>query len=207
MERKFIKFGSSLNTLLEEWDLLCSCTSVERVLITLGPSWSRQREHHVLDFSGLCSTDTFDTEMPIPEPGVKQEHTLSRRLTRALLDGISDPDNDLKYEYLTHPSQSSSGCTVHLSVWITHETVDSLFAMSANDGDCSSPLQALLQTCVLRPGYSITRREDASSRRKQPHVVTARVSSSDKKLDSNHWNEEDGVWISLPTSLKGFRVV
>lgn len=195
IERKFIKFGGCLQRLLDEWTLLCSLVHVDRVLITLGPSWSRQRELFILDFS----VDDFAKDQKT-EPGLGQEHALSRRLVRALLNGITDQTesaNDVKS--LAHPSPSGSSYMVHLSVWISHQTADSLFAKSVND-DVSSPLQKLLQSLILRPNYSVT-----TGKRTQPLVtVTAKVTSSDRT--ESDWNEEDGVWISLPTSLKGFRL-
>jgi hypothetical protein len=141
--------------------------------------------------------DAVDKET-IVEPDIKQEHALSRRLTRILLDGISGKD----FCCLTHPSPSGSSYMVHLSIWITHEAVDTLFERSANPSDgVSTPLEALLQSCILRPGFSI-----AGSRKSQPpHAVTTTVASFDKPENSN-WKEEDGVWVSLPTSLKGFRI-
>jgi len=203
VERKFAKFGGSLQRLLEEWVLFCSFVHFERVLITLGPSWSRQREHHILDFSGL-SVGKADSERETKtEPGIGQEHALSRRLTRVLLDEISDEDSEDKYRSLAHPSPSGSSYMVHLSVWITHQTADKLFTQCVNDESVACEAQQLLQSLILRPGFTI---QQNASKRTQPHVVTARVSSSTDKIDGSDWKEENGVWVSLPTTLNGFRL-
>ena len=197
MERKFIKFGASLSRLLEEWSLLCSCANVQRALITLGPSWSRPREFYILDFG--CCCDNHDTiENEIMEPGLKHEHALSRRLTRVLLDGIS---NHKDASCLSHPSPHGSSYMVHLSVWIQHQEAQLIFEKSTN---VTCPLATVLQSCILRTGFSIS--SSSSNRSKRPHVVTAKVSSCNEASAKSDWKEGDGVWLSLPTSLKGFRV-
>jgi hypothetical protein len=203
MDRKFFKFGGALHGLLEEWTLLCGLVGVERVLITLGPSWSRQKERHILDFGGL-SKDDFSKEATTSDPGLGQEHALSRRVTRALLNGIaSENDDDAANAFptLSCPSPAGSSFMVHLSMWITREAANVLFSKSL---DCDLNVQTLLQSLILRPDFTSTTQN--ASKRKQPHVVTAWVSSSNSNDVSDDWKEENGVWLTLPTSLKGFRI-
>lgn len=205
MDRKVFKFGGALHGLLEEWTLLCGLLDVERVLITLGPSWSRQKERHILDFGGL-SKDDFSKEATTvtSDPGLGQEHALSRRLSRALLNGIaSDNDDDAANAFPTFscPSPTGSSYIVHLSMWITREAANVLFSKSLG-GDFN--VQTLLQSLILRPDFTTTAQN--ASKRKQPHVVTAWVSSSNSNGISDDWKEENGVWLTLPTSLKGFRI-
>ena len=201
IERKFLKFGGSLQNLLEEWTLLCYSVDIQRALITLGPSWSRQRERHVLDFSGLSQDDVVVST----EPGAEHEHALSRRLSRALLDGITDEEGADRLKSLTQPSPSGSSYLVHLSVWITHQMAETLFERCMdNDVRRMSTFQQLLQTLTLRPGYLTSR--NANKGKHEPHVVIARIYSSSTDKDNCGWMEENGVWITLPTSLKGFRL-
>lgn len=191
MERKFIKFGASLSHLLQEWSLLCSCANIKRTLITLGPSWSRSREFYILDFDDCCDETNNDAiQHEIMDPDIKQEHALSRRLTRVLLDGISNND----VSGLSHSSPHGSSYMVHLSVWIQQQESERLFEESTS---ITCPLATLLQSYILRPGFSI------SSQTRQ-HFVTAKVSSCNET--SSDLNEGDGVWLSMPTSLNGFRV-
>jgi len=124
MERKFIKFGASLGHLIQEWSLLCSYANIKRMLITLGPSWSRSREFYILDFDDCCDeTNNNAIHHEIMDPDIKQEHALSRRLTRVLLDGISNND----VSGLSHSSPHGSSYIVHLSVWIQQQEAERLF--------------------------------------------------------------------------------
>jgi hypothetical protein len=190
--RKFVKFGASLQQLLDEWTILSCLVEIQQVLVTLGPSWSRQKEIHVLDFCGVGKVD----DGKIPEPSLGQEHALSRRLVRALLNGISDQDG--AEECLAHPSPVGSSYQVHVSVWITRDNAYELFEKSREN---RSPWQTLCQSLILRQDYSTAHH---ASTRTQPHIVTTKISTP--IAGEHEWIEEEGIWISLPTSIKGFRL-
>lgn len=191
--RKLVKFGASLQKLLDEWTILSCLIEIQQVIVTLGPSWSRHKEIHVLDFCGVGKDD--DGEMT--ESCLGQEHALSRHLVRALLNGISDQDG--AEECLAHPSPVGSSYQAHVSVWITHEVAHEFFEKSREN---QSPRQTLSQSLIVRQDYYTTQQ---ASKRTQPHIVTTKISSA-TIANGHEWKEEEGIWISLPTSIKGFRL-
>jgi hypothetical protein len=193
VERKYAKFGASLQQLLDEWTMLSSMVEIQKVLITWGPSWSRQKELYLLDFLGVGN----DGDGKTPEPSLGQEHALSRRLVRALLQGLSNQVDTEKC--LAHASREGSSYQVHVSVWITRSIAHELFQKTKENGSLG---QTLSKSLILRQDYSISRH---ASKRTQPHVVTTKVSST-PDIDELEWKEEAGIWISLPTSIKGFRI-
>lgn len=193
LERKFVKFGASLQQLLNEWTILSSMVEIQKVLVTWGPSWSRQKELYVLDFFGVGN----DGDGNMPEPSLGHEHALSRRLVRALLQGLSNQVDTEKC--FAHPSREGSSYQVHVSFWVTRKIAHELFQKSKENG---SLWQKLSKPLILRQEYSIARHV---SKRTQPHIVTTKVSST-ADTDEVEWNEEAGIWISLPTAIKGFRL-
>ena len=188
--RKFVKFGASLQKLLDEWTILSCLLEIQQVIITLGPSWSRHKEIHVLDFCGVEK----DNDREMPEPSLEQEHALSRHIIRALPIGRDGEEGGL-----AHPSPVCSSYQVRVSVWIAREIAHELFEKSREN---RSPWQTLSQSLILRQDYSTAQ---YASRRTQPHIFTTEISST-TTVDEHEWKEEEGIWISLPASIKGFRL-
>lgn len=146
VEHKFAKFGPSLQQLLDEWTI--SMVEIQKVLITCGPLWSRQKELYLLDFLGVGN----DGDGKMPEPSLGQEHALSHHLVRALLQGLSNQVDTEKC--LAHPSREGSSYQVRVSMWIAWNIACELFQKTKENG---ALWQMLSKSLILRQDYSISR--------------------------------------------------
>lgn len=185
-ERKRMKFGASLHQLLQEWSTVSRLLDIKRAIITIGPSWSRPKEIYVLD---LRNVGIDDGESNKAEPTLMQEHALSRRLVCALMNETAEQ------VVLARPSPAASSFQAYVSFWIQHAEAKRLLEEEEKENHAQDLAP---QSLIVRHGFSL--------QRMQSHVITTKIISCDVENDNDVWNEQDGVWISLPTRLKGFRL-
>jgi hypothetical protein len=194
--RSLFKCGNMLSQLLRQWEELimstssCGCSNhIGAILISLGQSWSRQREQYVLQVNGLGS----DAGSTISVPTVQQEHTASRRIISAFMNATNDSNGDELADFMAQPALGASSYQVQLSVWMKTSDAKRIFAATiANNGN----------KCLVRHNFKVKANSTKSKNKTaliQTRITTGAASAED-------WDEGEGIWMTLPTVVKGFRL-
>jgi hypothetical protein len=191
-KRGIKKCASQVAQLLNEWDKLMQQTqalgcSVLATLITLGPTWARPREQHLLNFSGLTRKGEKEDENGenAPPTSDKLEHALSRRLVSSLLNAANSDEEDVAAlsEFLFKPAMGACSFQVHVSVLFSKHDAQRLF-----EGQQDLKL-------VTRHGFRVMNKDG--------HKQAALIQTNIIGTTSVPLEEDSGIWMTLPTAVKG----
>jgi hypothetical protein len=218
--RKISQNKARLETWQDEWEALSSTIldHCSYILISLGPSWSRTREYYVLDATGLeivvCHYETtMNTLTTTPTSDATSStkvisrtptpHALARRLLPKLVEeDATSAASDL-------PSRTAGSYQMWVSVW-----TDSLEPF----WQLPQPLQDMM---IRRVGFQLpnhytsnlnnNNKPNRHQRQQMIRIELSQNSASTKQRrtvvndEANNNNNNMGHWISLHTSVKGFR--
>jgi hypothetical protein len=207
-DRKAIKCGESLCRLLMDWDKVTAMGAlafeIQGVLISMGPHWSRLKEHYFLKLPALLE----DISCDFPEPTNRQEHMLSRRIVSELLNATNVNEHQTFANAMAHPSLGASSYNVFLSFWIPTDAINRIFSQRDNatrDGESLS-VPDIFGRLTMRHGFS-TQQVARASLQSQTMIMEMNVTSPvTHPADGSLWDESRGVWLSFSSSVKGYRL-
>jgi hypothetical protein len=181
VRRKVSQCRSRLESWNREWNavddnLFAHCSFI---LISLGPSFSRPRESYVLNAANLQFTNTIDS------PKLPSPHALAQRL----LPRILECDSAL-------PSRVAPSYQVWVSMYVKQEAFEQLWTSETN------------QTLgwVRRTGFQLPTANNIKANQRVVEIQLTNVGSQETADTSRVTEEPNGYWISVPTSIKGFRI-
>lgn len=195
-ERALIKCGGVLRQLLLQWEEVMEsdfADQVGAVLVSFGQWWSRPREQYVMYFNGLGQDNVEDVTVASAEsltPEQEQEHALSRRLISAIMNS-TNADQKVA-DWMAVPSLGAPSYQVHISFWVPRSTADQFYQNSR----CATKF-------MVRRGFFI---KDQPSARSKSALIETRVGVDGGSVVLDEWDESSGVWMSLPTTVKGFQL-
>lgn len=150
------------------------------VLLSIGPSFSRSKEFFLIDATKMNAIDQTTTAGKLPSP-----HALARRLLPKVMECN-----------LPLPSRSACSYQLWVSVYISSETLEKVWNSNA---------RTTMQTWVRRPGFQLSKLIQKPNQRVVNIQLTRDSQNTINPQLPNNLN--GGHWLSLPTSIKGFRLV
>lgn len=181
IRRKVSQCRSSLASWNREWSavddrLFDSCSLV---LLSLGPSFSRTREFYLLNAEKLSSPNTMDA------PKLPSPHALARRL----LPRVVEHD-------LLLPSRVAASYQIWVSIYVKQEALEHLWTCK-NETTTNWVQRASFQPPTEKTMKANERLVEISMTNTGNHGIgSPRTIAKGCK----------GSWISVPTSIKGFRI-
>ena len=207
-DRKAIKCGESLCRLLMDWDKVTAMDElaheIQGVLISMGPNWSRLKEHYFLKLPELSE----DISCDFPEPTNRQEHMLSRRIISELLNATNVNEHQTFANAMAHPSLGASSYKVFLSFWVPTDAIHRIFSQRDNStkDDASLSVPDIFGRLTMRQGFS-TQQVARATLQLQTLIMEMNITSRViHPVDNSLWDESRGVWLSLTSSVKGYRL-
>jgi hypothetical protein len=192
IKRKLSQTKKSLEQLGRDWKMVdFLCPHMHNVLLSLGPSWSRIKESYVIHAAEFLCLDHLDTcqnqpstgrttAPPSPDHHTKNRLTLSRLLLRELMQ-LEAAHCDC--------NRLSASFQIFVSFWISTTTAAKLFESNDN---------SLLARLIVRQDFN----PQGKHTYRQVNIHFDKIgNSSECRLDGG-----DGVWVSLRSSIKGFRL-
>ena len=182
-QRSMIKCGGVLQRLLHQWDEIMNsdfAQHIDAVLVSLGQSWSRPREQYVLQFNGLGQDSETDQKVV---PTDQQAHTLMRRLVSTIMNSTNGCEDQNVADWMVKPALGASSYQVQLSFWVSKPTAEQIF-------QGNTPVMVRHDFFLNQPT------------RNKPALIQTRMGVA----ATDEWNEASGIWMTLPTTVKGFRL-
>ena len=216
LRRKITQTKARLDAWQALWSSMEFCLEdCPIVLITLGPSFSRPREYYVLDAKGLANQRHHHQQQQSRLPS---SHVLARRLLPKL---VEQDASEL-------PSRNASSYQLFVSVCIPsseslerlwQEQQPKLLLSSTSPPSSLSSSPSLFPTTLLRrQGFRLFKamaalkpnqrmvRIQLQQRQEQQHTNANATTLSNNNNNNSVFDEtEECHWISLSTSIKGFR--
>lgn len=195
-KRVVVKCGGVIQQLLQQWDEVTEsdfADEIGAVLVSLGQWWSRPREQYVMYFHGLSQDSPEDSKIGSGEtlaPTDQQEHDLSRRLISLIMNSTNE-DQEVA-DWMAAPSLGASSFQLQISFWVPRTTADQFYQNSR----CATKF-------IARRGFSI---QDQPLTGNKSALIKTRVGVDVSSLVREEWDESSGVWMSLPTTVKGFQL-
>jgi hypothetical protein len=208
-ERASIKCGGLLQQLEKQWEEVMESDFADQigaVLITFGQWWSRPREQYVIFLNGLgqdhemcdidcgCDLDnsagTWSTSIESLDVQKIKRHSISRKVLNSFLSSINEDSTVSKW--MATPSYGASCYQAQISFWVPRSTLDSFYSNSNNS-----------TKFIIRRNFSIY---DHLKSKSKPAMIEAQLNVDGVSLDDEKWNEYSGIWMSLPTSVKGYQL-
>jgi hypothetical protein len=199
-ERATIKCGGLLHQLLLQWEELMEsglAHDIGAVLISLGQWWSRPREQYVMNFRGLgpdgqIEHDDHDAqaEGDMFLKTEQHEHALTRKLVSTFMNLIDGCEDEKVADWMARPALGASSYQLQLSVWVPRSTAEEIYQAS----DCETRF-------IVRQDFSI---QNQPTTGKKAALIETQVRVDGADLAEDKWDEASGVWMSLPTTVKGF---
>jgi hypothetical protein len=208
-ERASIKCGGLLHQLEEQWEEVMESDFADQigaVLITFGQWWSRPREQYVIYLNGLgqdheisdndcgCDLDnsvgTWSTSIESVEGRKVQKHSISRRLLASFLNSINE-DSEVS-TWMATPSYGASCYQGQISFWVPRTTLVSFYSNSKNS-----------TKYIVRRNFSIY---SHLKNKVKPAMIEAELIVDGVSLDDEKWDESSGIWMSMPTAVKGYQL-
>jgi hypothetical protein len=196
VKRKLSQTSASLDQLESEWKMLGGIfPDIQSVLLSLGPSFSRTKECYLIDASELehpADADAVQASKLDEQKLAKNEIPLSRKLLRQLMEVEME-------DCACHKLASSY--QLFVSFRVPSETATRLFEQGHDE---------LINRLIIRHGFQyppkrIYRQVNVQLSRETPGVPSQH-SSQTGEGDHDHPTANDTCWISLRTSIKGFRL-
>lgn len=181
--RKVSQCHQQLRALKDSWKAVVENSFFKKcsfILLSIGPSFSRAREFFIIDTGGVETFVVDENVVKLPSP-----HALARRL----LPKVMECD-------LALPSRSASAYQIWVSIFIRPETLEKIWAKEETNQS--------LQNWIPRPGFRFSSKQVNKPNNQVVHIQL----SNNNQDDANFKLPEDsnGHWLSLPTSIKGFRI-
>lgn len=201
--RSMFKCGTMLSQLLQQWEDLMSSDfahHIGAVLISLGQSWSRQREQYVLQVNGLGQDE--EGQVPPSPPSVQQEHTASRRFVSALMNATNENEDPSIGDFMAKPALGASSYQAQLSFWVSTKDAEAMFDSLQSDDEKKWIVRHKFRVVPDDPPTTNT----ATMRSNRPALIQARVVTATATSTTPKWEEGTGIWLTLPTVVKGFRL-
>ena len=196
VKRKLSQTSASLDRLESEWRILGGTfPDIQSVLISLGPSFSRAKECYLIDASELEHPADMLQGLKLDEQKLaKNEVSLSRKLLRQLMEAEME-------DCACHKLASSY--QLFVSFRVPSETATRLFEQGHDEQ---------INSLIIRHGFQyppkrIYRHVHVQLPRKTPGLPN-QLSSQTGEGDLDHptSTNDTSCWISLRTSIKGFRL-
>jgi hypothetical protein len=195
VKRKLSQTSASLDRLESEWKMLRGIfPDIQSVLISLGPSFSRTKECYLIDASELKHpADVLQASQIDEQKMVKNEITLSRKLLRELME--------VEMENCSCHKLASS-YQLFVSFRVPSETASRLF----EEGHDEQINRLIIRHGFQYPPKRIYRHVNVQLSRKTPGIPSPLSSQTGEGDHHTTANDDDTCWISLRTSIKGFRL-
>jgi hypothetical protein len=194
VKRKLSQTSSSLDRLESEWKMLGGMSpNIQSVLISLVPSFSRTKECYLINASELeHPADALQAFKVDEQKLAKNEIPISRKLLRQLMEVEME-------DCACHKLASSY--QLFVSFRVPSETATRLFEQGHDEQ---------INGLIIRHGFQyppkrIYRHVNVQLSRNTPEVPSP-LSSQTGEGDCDHPTANDTCWISLRTSIKGFRL-
>jgi hypothetical protein len=197
VKRKLSQTSASLDRLDSEYKMLGGTfPDIQSVLISLGPSFSRAKECYLIDASELeHPADALQAFKLDEQKLAKNEISLSRRLLRQLME--------VEMEDCTCHKLASS-YQLFVSFRVPSETATRLFEQGHDEQSNRFIIRHGFQ-CPPKRVYRHVKVQLSRETRETPGLPSP-LSSQSAEGDHDHSTANDTCWISLRTSIKGFRL-
>mmetsp|Transcript_1791 Transcript_1791/g.2500 ORF Transcript_1791/g.2500 Transcript_1791/m.2500 type:complete len:354 (+) Transcript_1791:173-1234(+) len=205
------KCASQYHQMLQDVLTIFTSVKVKRVLITLGPSFVHPKEQYVLLFpTSPVVTQTATT--PLVEnkeiPLQRMEQELTRRLVRSYLQSIETSLKNQKMFEIPRKKQSTQ--KVQIAMFVVNSQNKS--SPQTKENHCSHE-QTLFSTklssrIVVRPTFEICIPKLLSKKQNvhRPFMVVSYHAAEESEVVIKRESSSQEVWISLRSTLKGFRM-